>query len=69
MESVNVLDTLQEHHLEAKPDYIHPDVKQNTLVYPVVLLLGCVLVLLWRKQTSFKFHWSRRRNPVSRYDV
>lgn len=67
MDSANVLGTL--HHSVAKQDHVPPDTKQNMLVYPVVILLGCVLLLRWRKQTSFNYNWSRRRNSVSRYDV
>ena len=68
-ESATVIDTLQQHNTDEPQEYVLSSPKCNVLVYPVVLLLGCVIVLVWRKFASPKLSWSRRRLPVSRYEV
>ena len=69
MESTTVLDTLQQHHPDVTQDYMPSSSKGHAFVYPMVLLIGCVLFLIWRKYASPKLSWGRRRLPVSRYEV
>lgn len=68
-ESATVIDTLQQHNSDETQGYVSSSPKRNVLVYPVVLLIGCIVVLVWRKLASPKLSWSRRRLPVSRYEV
>ncbi|KAL0031813.1 hypothetical protein WJX79_008797 [Trebouxia sp. C0005] len=64
-----MLDTLQHHPREEPRELLEASPTQSSYVYPFVLIVGCVMVLAWRKSALPRFSWNRRRLYPSRYEV
>ena len=67
-----MLDKLQQHPQEELSQIPEPATsQQSTYVYPLVLIVGCVLACAWRRSTLSKLLSNRRRVNVarSRYEV
>lgn len=67
-----MLDKLQQHPQEDVAQITEPATNQrSTYVYPLVLIVGCVLACAWRRSTLSKLLSNRRRVNVSRsrYEV
>lgn len=64
-----MLDTLQHHPKEEPRELLEASPKQSSYVYPLVLVVGCVMVFAWRNSALPRFSWNRRRLYPSRYEV
>ena len=67
-----MLDKLQQHPQEDLSQITEPATNQrSTYVYPLVLIVGCLLACAWRRSTLSKLLSNRRRVNVSRsrYEV
>ena len=64
-----MLDDLQQHPQQKSREAADESSARTMYVYPLVLIVGCVLIVVWRKSMLSRLTWNRRRFYPSRYEV
>ncbi|KAL3139931.1 hypothetical protein ABBQ38_004221 [Trebouxia sp. C0009 RCD-2024] len=67
--ATELLDNLQQHPQPESQEVGESLSSHKVYVYPLVLIVGCVLVFVLRKSTLSRLPWNRRRFYPSRYEV
>ena len=67
--AIEMLDNLQQHPQQNSQEAIDSLSPHRIYVYPLVLIAGCVVVLVWRKSTLSRLWRNRRRFSPSRHEV